>query len=120
MKSALVVVALIIVTALSAFFDAKGFVYASKAWENGRIVTSIALLSLVNFVGGITLYLVSIGFQQRIGVQSAAMQSIFWFAMTVVGIALLDGTIAHWSVAQRAVGVGVTIGIGWLLASAPH
>jgi len=120
MRSALLVAALVVVTALSAFFDAKGFVYAAQAWRSGSLVTSTALLSLINFVGGVTLYIGSIGFQQSLGVQSAAVQSIFWFAMTVLGVAIMDGTIAQWSMAQRVVGVGVTIGIGWLLVSAAH
>jgi hypothetical protein len=120
MKTALLVGSIFLLTALSAFFDAKGFVLASQSWKAGSIVVSTALLALVYFVGGVTLYIASIGFQQRLGVQSAALQSTFWFAMTVVGIALLDGTIAQWSVAERLVGAGVSVGIGWLLISTSH
>ena len=120
MKVTLGIIALIVVTALSAFFDAKGFVYAAQAWRSGSIALPTAMLSLIYFVGGVTLYIASIGFQQSFGVQSAAVQSIFWFAMTVVGVALMDGTISQWSIAQRAVAVGVTVGIGWLLVSAAH
>ena len=120
MKSPALVAALILITALSAFFDAKGFVYAAQAWRDGALVPRAVAWSLLNFFGGITLYIGSIGFQQRLGIESAAMQSIFWFAMTVIGIAIMDGTIAQWSMAQRAVGAAVTIGIGWLLVSAAH
>lgn len=116
----LIVLALIALTALSAFFDARGFVLAAQSWRAGALVPSTALLSLANFIGGVTLYVLSIGFSQRLGVQSAAVQSMFWFAMTVIGIALMDGTIAQWSMAQRAVGVVVTLGIGWLLVSTSH
>jgi len=120
MPTALIIALIFLLTALSAYFDAKGFVYAAQSWKAGSIVFSTALLSLVNFIVGVTLYILSIGFQQRAGVQSAALQSIFWFAMTVVGIALLDGTIAEWSVSQRAVAVIVSAGIGWLLVSTAH
>jgi hypothetical protein len=120
MRVALGIAALLIITALSAFFDAKGFVYAAQAWRTGSFVPATAALSLANFIGGITLYVASIGFQQYLGVQSAALQTIFWFAMTIIGVALLDGTLGQWNLAQRAVGVGVTVGIGWLLISAPH
>ena len=71
-------------------------------------------------LGGVSVYISTIGLQQRLGVHSAALQTLFWFAMTIIGIALLDGTIAGWSVAQKAVGTAVTIGIGWLLVSAGH
>lgn len=120
MKSAVIVIALFVATALSAYFDAKGFVYASQSWKNGSLIASTSLLSLVNFTAGVTIYIVSIGFQQRLGVQSAAVQSIFWFAMTVIGIALLDGTISQWTLTQRMVGVVVSAGIGWLLVSTAH
>jgi hypothetical protein len=120
MKTALLAASIFLLTALSAFFDAKGFVYASQSWKAGSMIPGTALLSLVNFTGGVALYIVSIGFQQRLGVNSAALQSIFWFAMTVVGIALLDGSIAQWSVAERVVGAGVSVGIGWLLISTSH
>ena len=119
-KPVLGVSALLLVTALSAFFDAKGFVYAAQAWRSGSISLSLALYSLAYFVGGVTLYIVSIGFQQNLGVESPAVQSIFWFAMTVLGVALMDGSIAHWSWTERLVGIGVAVGIAWLLVKAPH
>lgn len=120
MKSALLVGALILLTALSAYFDARGFVYAAQTWRAGVLVPGIIFLSMVNFIGGITFYIASIGIQQRLGIESASMQSIFWFVMTVIGIALMDGTIAQWSMSQRVVGVAVTAGIGWLMVSAAH
>lgn len=120
MKSALLVGALILVTALSAYFDARGFVLAAQTWREGSLVPGAIFLSMINFIGGITFYIGSIGIQQRLGIESASMQSIFWFVMTVVGIALMDGTIGQWSMAQRVVGVAVTAGIGWLMVSAAH
>lgn len=120
MKSALLIVALFILTALSAFFDAKGFVYAAQSWREGSWIPAVALRSLVYFLGGVSVYIGTIGLQQRLGVHSAALQTLFWFAMTIIGIALLDGTIAGWSAAQKAVGAAVTIGIGWLLVNAGH
>lgn len=119
MQSALIL-ALVLVTALSAFFDAKGFVYAALAWRGGSVSAANALWSLGFFVTGVSLYIASIGFQQRLGVQSPALQSIFWFAMTVIGVALMDGTIAQWSTAQRAVAIAVSLGVAWLLISAPQ
>ena len=120
MKSALIIGALFLLTALSAFFDAKGFVYSAQAWRDGALIPATAFRAVVFFLGGVSVYISTIGLQQRLGVHSAALQTLFWFAMTIIGIALLDGTIAGWSVAQKAVGTAVTIGIGWLLVSAGH
>ncbi|MBB6093704.1 putative membrane-anchored protein [Povalibacter uvarum] len=118
MTSALWVGALVILTALSAFFDAKGFVYAAQSWRDGTLSLSIALLALLYFVGGVSVYIGTIGIQHKLGVNSATLQTLFWFAMTIIGIALLDGTIAGWSTVQKSVGIAVTAGIGWLLVSA--
>jgi hypothetical protein len=118
MKSALLIGALVVLTALSAFFDAKGFVYAAQSWHDGTLVPSTAFRALIYFIGGVSVYIATIGLQQKLGVHSAALQTIFWFAMTIIGIALMDGTISGWSMAQKSVGVAVTVGIGWLLVSA--
>lgn len=120
MNSALLIAALVVLTALSAFFDAKGFVWAAQSWHEGSLVPSTALRALIYFVGGVSVYIATIGLQQKLGVHSAALQTLFWFAMTIIGIALLDGTISGWSVVQKSVGVAVTLGIGWLLVSAGH
>ena len=120
MKAVPIVAALIFLTALSAFFDARGFVYAAETWRDGSVVPKAVAYSMLNFLGGVALYIASIGLLQRLGVQSATMQTLFWFAMTIIGIAIMDGTIAGWSVAQKVVGVAVAVGISWLLVSAGH
>ena len=91
MKSALIIGALFLLTALSAFFDAKGFVYAAQAWRDGALIPATAFRAVVFFLGGVSVYISTIGLQQRLGVHSAALQTLFWFAMTIIGIALLDG-----------------------------
>ena len=53
MKSALVIGALVIVTALSAYFDARGFVYAAQTWREGSLVPGVVFLALVNFMGAL-------------------------------------------------------------------
>src|SRR6185369_16722409 len=57
MKAVFGVAALLVATALSAFFDAKGFVYAAQAWRGGSMSIVVALYSLAYFVGGVTLYI---------------------------------------------------------------
>lgn len=121
MTSAGLVLAVLVVTAISAILDAHGFVQAARAWSPaGQFVPRAAVLSLVYFLGGIALYVVSIRVLRRLGVESAAVQSACWFAMTIIGVALLDGSVTRWSGTQIAVGVGVTAGLVWLLATAPH
>lgn len=120
MPTAVVLAALIALTAASAFLDAKGFVYAARAWREGSLDWRIGAISFSFTMAGVALYIFSIGLHQKLGIQSAAVQSVFWFAMTVIGIALLDGSIAQWSWAQRFVAAAVSVGIGWLLVTASH
>jgi len=112
---------LVATIAISAVLDAYGFLHAARAWSvDGRLLARPASLSLGCFLVGVVLYVVSIRVQRSVGVHSATMQSAVWFAMTIIGIALVDGSIARWSVVQLGVGVVVVAGLIWLLATTPH
>jgi hypothetical protein len=112
--------ALVLITVLSALLDAKGFVYATRAWPAGVINLRSASLSILYFMGGVTLYILSIRIQHAIGPQSAVAQSTFWFAMTIIGVALMDGTLRNWTPSQITVGCSVCVGIAWLAVSTSH
>jgi len=111
----LVVVALL--TVASGLLDARGFVYASRAWPAGQLDLKIALASLAAFCGGITAYIIAIKFMQNAGIMSVTLQTGIWFVITAVGISAMDGTIGQWTRGQQMVGVGVAVALGWLIAT---
>lgn len=115
------VIAVLVVTAVSAVLDAHGFVQAARAWSPaGQFVPRAAALSLVCFLTGVTLYIASIRVQRRLGIESATVQSALWFAMTIIGVAMLDGSIARWSATQITIALGVSAGLVWLIITTQH
>jgi hypothetical protein len=111
----LVIVGLI--TIASGLLDARGFVFASRAWPDGQLDIKMGLLSLASFAGGVSAYIVAIKFMQNAGIQGVALQSGIWFVVTAVGIAAMDGSLLAWSRTQQAVGLGVAIALCWLIST---
>ena len=105
-------------TLLSGLMDAKGFVYAARAWPDGRLDLRFATASMLSFFAGLTLYIGSVRFMKTVGVNAVALQSGIWFLVTAVGIAVMDGSVLQWSRTQKFVAVLVAAGLCWLLATA--
>jgi hypothetical protein len=117
MNQALGVAAVLVMTLLSGLMDARGFVYAARAWPGGRIDTRWALASMLAFAVGLTLYIVSVRFMQNVGVLSVALQTAIWFVATAIGVAVMDGSLLQWTRAQQLVGIAIVAALGWLVAT---
>jgi hypothetical protein len=111
----LVVVGLL--TIGSGLLDARGFVFAARAWPGGQLDPKMGLLSLASFAGGLTAYIVAVKFMQGAGIQGVALQSGIWFLVTAVGIAAMDGSVMSWSRTQQVVGVAVAVALCWLIST---
>jgi hypothetical protein len=117
MNQALGVAAVLLMTLLSGLMDARGFVYAARAWPGGRIDARWALASMLAFAVGLTLYIVSVRFMQNVGVLSVALQTAIWFVATAIGVAVMDGSLLQWTRAQQLVGIAIVAALGWLVAT---
>jgi hypothetical protein len=102
-------------TALSGLGDAEGFIHASKVWQEGRFVWMEALKCLAGFTFGMLMYWIALWKLSSHGVVAVEIQTLFWFAATIIGIALLNGRILRWPVIDQSVAVVVLAGVGWLL-----
>lgn len=122
MNRALAGLLVVVLTLLSGFMDARGFVYAARAWPDGRLDWRLTLASMVAFFAGLSLYIVSVRFMQALGLQGVALQAALWFVVTAIGVAAMDGSVLTWTRAQQTVAVGIVAGLGWLIAttSASH
>jgi hypothetical protein len=58
---------------------------------------------------------ISLRFMARMGVTSAEIQTIVWFAMTIIGVVIFSGKFFAWPRLEQAVAVLVMVGLGWLL-----
>jgi hypothetical protein len=106
-----------LLTVASGLLDARGFVYAARAWPGGELDLKMALASLASFAGGVSAYIVAIRFMQNAGIHGVALQSGIWFVVTAIGIAAMDGSIIQWTRAQQLVGLAVAIALGWLITT---
>ena len=106
-----------LLTISSGLLDARGFVFASRAWPGGQLDAKVGLFSLASFAGGLTCYIVAVKFMQNAGIQGVALQSGMWFVITAVGIAIMDGTLVNWSRTQQVVGVAVAVALCWLIST---
>jgi hypothetical protein len=106
-----------LLTVGSGLLDARAFVFASRAWPEGRLDWKTSLLSLACFAGGIGLYMIAVKFMQNAGIQGVALQSGIWFVVTAIGIAAMDGTIVQWTRTQQVVGVAVAVALCWLIST---
>jgi hypothetical protein len=106
-----------LLTVASGLLDARGFVYASRAWPGGQLDVKVALASLAAFAGGVSLYIIAVKFMQNAGLHGVALQSGIWFVVTAVGIAAMDGTLLQWTRTQQVVGVAVAVALCWLIST---
>lgn len=119
MKQGVSALLVLVLTALSGVMDARGFVYAGRAWPDGHLDWPTVGLSLLAFLAGISLYIASIRSMQALGLHTVALQSGIWFVVTAIGIAVMDGTVVQWSRSQQLVALAVMVGLAWLIATAP-
>src|SRR5688572_25150496 len=92
-------------TLVSGLLDSRGFLHASRAWDEGQLVVDELLRSAGGFAGGILCYWLLVRSAQELGIVSAEAQTVAWFATTLVGVALVSGEYAGWSRPDQALGL---------------
>jgi len=108
-------VAIVGLTVLSGVADSQGFLHAARVWRDGQLVLAEMAKSAMGFGVGVVLYWISIHFLQKFGVISPEAQTILWFGVTIVGVAIFGGHSLRWAGVDRSVAALVLAGIGWLL-----
>jgi len=120
LDQARIVVAILLFTALSGIGDAQGFVGASRMWSGTGVVWPELARSGLGFGLGAFGYWFAVRYLRDLGVEAAEVQTLFWFAVTLVAVGLLSGAVARWQMVDRAVALAVLVGIGWLLVRIPE
>lgn len=105
----------IILTLLSGWGDSRGFIHASRVWKDGELVLGELGRSALGFGLGILMYWIVIRFLRQFGIISAELQTIGWFGVTIIGVALSSGEFSNWQTVDKVVSISVLFGIGWLL-----
>lgn len=106
---------IIVLTLLSGVGDAFGFTHAARVWQGGRLMWAEVARSAAGFAVGISLYWWVLKYMVAVGVVSPEIQTIAWFGVTLIGVALLNRQFLGWARLDQVVAVAVLAGIGWLL-----
>jgi uncharacterized membrane protein YoaK (UPF0700 family) len=108
-------IVIVLLTTLSGFADAQGFLHAAKIWGDERINWQEIAKSALGFAVGITIYWIVLRTMKQIDIIGPEIQAIIWFAATIIGVAAASGSILKWHRIDQVVAVLVLFGIGWLV-----
>ncbi len=111
-----IIVLLVALTLISGFADAQGFLHASKTWLDGKLIWPELMQSASGFGVGIVAYWICIRFLQDFKIISPEIQTVGWFTVTIIGVAIFSGKFLHWPIVEQIVGIAVLLGMAWLLA----
>ena len=102
-------------TILSGICDAYGFSEASKIWREKTVSYTALIRSAAGYAVGIGFYWFALRFITQVGVTSATVQTLTWFAVTIVGVTLLSGDIRTWDLLNWSFAVLAVLAVGGLL-----
>lgn len=102
-------------TVLSGLADAAGFVHASRVWSEGRFVWIEGVKCIAGFQIGMLLYWLALWKLTAHGIVAVEIQTLFWFVVTIVGVAILNGRALAWPWPDQLVAGGVLAGVMWLM-----
>lgn len=111
----IIVILIVLLTLFSGLADAQGFIHASTTWVDGKIVWVEGLKSLVAFVIGAICYILVTNFLKQAGIVSAEIQTMIWFTVAIIGVAVISGKLLHWQLVDQLVALLAIICIGWLV-----
>ena len=103
-------------TLASGIFDSLAFTHASSMWKEGRLVWLDAAKSGGAFLLGMTAYCLAVRYLSQAGVVQAEIQTLLWFVITMVGVAILGGRFFAWQPLEQLVALNVLVGLGWLIS----
>ncbi len=106
---------IIVLTVLSGIGDSQGFVHAAKVWTNDKLVWSEVGKSALGFAVGISLYWIVIKYMNTAGIAAPEIQTLIWFSITILGVAILSRNFFRWQTVDQIVGIAVLVGVGWLM-----
>jgi len=102
-------------TVITGYADSRGFIHAARVWADGEIVWREVALSGLGFLVGVVAYWIVVRYASQLGVQSALLQTMGWFAITILAVALTDAGQLRWQPLDFATAGVVVAGLGLLL-----
>ena len=108
-------VLMVAITLISGIGDSQGFIHAARMWENGKVVWEEFVKSAMGFGVGTCAFWLALKYFKEFGGFSPETQTLIWFGVTIIGVALISRKFLVWHTIDQAVAVFVFLGIGFLL-----
>ena len=103
------------ITVLSGIGDSQGFVHAAKIWVDEKLVWNELGKSALGFAIGISLYWIVLKYMNAAGIAAPEVQTLVWFSVTLLGVAIMSRNFFGWQTIDQIVGVAVLAGVAWLM-----
>lgn len=105
----------LIFTVLSGVGDAQGFLHSARLWNNGHLMGAEVGKATLGYIVGIGAYWVAIRYFNQLGINSPTIQTIAWFVVAIVGVAVLTGEVLKWGWLDMTLSAVAVMCIGWLM-----
>lgn len=115
MANVKLILLVLLLTLLSGFGDAQGFVHAARVWQSGRLVWPEPARSAAGFGVGIVAFWLSVRYMGQLGVISPEIQATLWFTTAIIGVALASGRFLQWPRFDQLIALLVLLGLAWLV-----
>ena len=102
-------------TIAAGVLDSLAFTYSAGVWQSGKLLWGQASKAAVYFALGIGMYWGAIRYLGEAGVVLPEIQTLIWFAVTIIGVTMLGGRFFHWPVLDQIVAANVFVSLGWLI-----
>ena len=109
------ILAILFLTILSGWSDSQGFLHADNIWKRSQIVFPELIKSALGFAFGVIAYWITLKVLSEIKTVSVEIQTLGWFGITIIGVALTSGNFLKWQLMDQLVALLVFVGIFWLL-----
>lgn len=100
---------------IAAIADARAIYHATRCWRSGQLVNAEFWLTVMFFLASIAPFVYSIKFFQKEGITSQTLQSLLWFATTVIFISVLDKSILNWARLDQIMSLIIALSLGILI-----
>lgn len=110
-SDALSVSILLLLLGGSGWGDALGFIHAAKVWNDGSFSWAEVGRSAGWFAFGIAQYWLALYWARRLGIVSPGVQTLLWFTVTIVGVAVGTGDVGRWRLADQLLAAAIVVGM---------
>jgi hypothetical protein len=102
-------------TVAAGLLDSLAFTYSAGMWQGGKLAWGQASKAAITFALGICMYWGAIRYLGEAGIVLPEIQTLIWFAVTIVGVTVLGGRFIHWPILDQLIAANVLVSLGWLI-----